>query len=321
MNTLQKRWLEKRFGPSVRFGEPMSRHTSWRVGGPVEAYVVPETDAELADLMTWTRENGMNRKVIGNGTNLLAKDGGIDGVVIGRAIGSKEIREAGAVVYASAGVGLQSLCRFANRRGLAGMNFAVGIPGTVGGAVAMNAGTPSGCMGDVLESVDMLRDTGEFETVERKDLDFQYRSLKFGELQSCKLQSCKVQRGKYETNDRPVVLGGRFRLARGDAGDLKSEAESAMRNRKAKQPLTWPNAGSVFKNPGSAFPAGQLIDMAGLKGTTVGGAQISEKHANFIINRNGATASDIIRLMETVRETVSKIFGINLEPEVEIVGK
>jgi len=311
MTDRQKNRLEKKFGPNVRFGEPMSRHTSWRVGGPAEAFVTPETAGDLADLVVWAKENGIDRKVIGNGTNLLVKDGGIAGIVIGRANGLKGIREADTIVYADAGVGLQKLCAFAIRRGLAGMNFAIGIPGTVGGAIIMNAGTPDGCVGDILESADILYPNGKSETVERKDLDFQYRRLTF---RNCAQKSDG-------TGNRPVILGGRFRLKRGDAETLKSEAESVMKNRKAKQPLNWPNAGSVFKNPNCKMSAGQLIDMAGLKRLTSGGAQVSEKHANFIVNRNGASASDILGLMETVRETVLKKYGIDLEPEVEIVGK
>lgn len=306
MSPEKKAELEKLLGPNIKFDEPMSRHTSFRIGGPAEAFAVPENREQLIEIVNWTVENGIDCFVIGNGTNLLVMDGGIDGVVIDMKKGLNEISADGCMVSAGAGASLHRLCSFAIESELAGMNFAVGIPGTVGGAIVMNAGTAIGSMEDVIESAEALLPDGNVGTFEKKDLAFGYRSLSFP----------RIPEGK------PVILGGRFLLGKESCGEeLRKEAKALLSRRREKQPLNYPNAGSFFKNPRGGKTAGELIDKAGLKGKTVGGASVSEKHANFIINKNDAKATDIIDLMEIIRETVLEMLDIELEPEVKIVGK
>ncbi|MDL1967803.1 MAG: UDP-N-acetylmuramate dehydrogenase [Deltaproteobacteria bacterium] len=309
-----KIWLESRFKNSVRFDESMSKHTSLRVGGAADAFAMPETPEELVALIKWCRQKDIPCLVIGDGTNLLVKDSGIRGIVIVltkclKSISKKDMGSNGIIVTALAGARMQSLCTFAIKNGLKGMNFAIGMPGTVGGGIMMNAGTAYESIKGVLDSIKILLPDGHTKIIMRENLDFEYRKL------SLKEEVKGVNQGQ------PIIIGGCFCLKPSDPQKLKKNADEIFKARKEKQPSGSPSAGCFFKNPLSGETAGELIDLAGLKGKSIGGAEISLKHANFIINRGRASASDMLGLIELVQETVSKKFNIHLEPEIKIVGR
>lgn len=309
MTPENRKWLADRFSGRVQFDEPLSGHTSFRVGGPADALVAPDSEADLATLIAGCRRRDLPVHVIGDGTNTLVRDGGIRGVVIALTRAFSEIaRTGGNSVTAMAGARLAALCRFAAGQGLGGLNFAQGIPGTVGGAIIMNAGTAGGCMAGVLASVRILGGDGRIRRLTREQLDFEYRRL-------------VISTGKRTAGTPPVVLAGRFTLVASDPAVLQAEARRLLAARKRQQPVHLACAGCFFKNPPSGRSAGQLIDAAGLKGKRIGGAEISPVHANFIVNRQHASAADILALMACARETVERRFNIRLEPEVKIVGQ
>jgi len=305
-----KKWLKVQFGERVKWNEPMSRHTSFRVGGAADAFLSLRGIRELKTLTAFCREKEIPCFVLGDGTNLLVTDAGVRGVVITLSDGFRKIKivqDEGSVVTvrAMAGARTRMLCRFAIQKGLAGMNFAVGIPGTVGGAIVMNAGSPRGCMADVVEAVEGFCPDGRIRTYPRNALDFDYRGLKWAP-------------GADATP--PILLSGLFRLLRTDPESLRVEASTILAMRKKRQPWKWPSAGCFFKNPFPEKSAGELIDQAGLRGRRVGGAMVSERHANFIVNTGNATASDILALAREIEETVWNRFKVPLEPEVKIIG-
>ena len=307
------KWLESRFQHNVKFGEPMSRHTSLRVGGPAEAFVTPENIADLEMLVKWSWDRGLSYVIIGKGTNLLVKDRGIHGIAIALTKCLKKIDQTGSnndevIVTVMAGVNLKTLCSYALKQGLEGMNFALGIPGTVGGGIVMNAGTSHGSMENVLKTINVLLPTGEIRRIKKESLEFGYRKLSWNP---------ELTDGH---RDQTVILDGQFCLCHSDPEMLKKTAREIIRTRKKGQPIGWPSAGCFFKNPASGETAGQLIEMAGLKGKSVGGAQISSKHANFFINRRKASATDFLELMDLVQKAVLEKFNIHLESEVKIVG-
>jgi len=305
--------LKNMLGKCVAFDEPMSKHTYFRVGGPAEAFIVPESIEQLAEITSWSGNNGIPYIVIGDGSNLLVKDNGIPGIVIlltkclsGIVCSGKETEPI--LVTAMAGVRTHTLCRFAIREGLSGINFALGIPGTVGGAIIMNAGTSHGSISDILDSVNVMISSGAMLKITTDEMTFSYRKLSWNKL--------LTDRGKGE----PIIIDGCFRLHRSDPAMLKKEAGRILKKRQENQPAEMHSAGCFFKNPPAGKTAGQLIDMAGLKGIKIGGAEISAKHANFIVNSGKATASDILELMRLAQKKVFDKFNINLEPEVKIVG-
>ena len=307
------KWLKSRFKHNVKFGEPMFRHTSLRVGGPAEAFVTPKNVEDLKMLVKWSWDRGLSFLIIGKGTNLLVKDNGIHGIAIALTKCLKKIDQAdtntdGVMVTAMAGVNLKTLCAYALKQGLEGMNFALGIPGTVGGGIIMNAGTSHGSMENVLKSIDVLLPTGDTRRIKKEALDFAYRKLSWNP---------ELTDGH---RDQTVILGGRFCLYPSDPEALKKSAREIIRMRKKGQPIGWPSAGCFFKNPASGKTAGQLIEMAGLKGKSVGGAEISSKHANFFINRHNASAADFLALMDLAEKVVLEKFNVHLEREVKIVG-
>ncbi len=292
----------------------MSKHTSLRVGGAADAFVIPEKPEELVDLIRWSRQKDIPCLVIGDGTNLLVKDSGIRGIVIVltkclKNITKRGMGRDGIIVTALAGARMQALCYFAVKNGLKGMNFAIGIPGTVGGGIMMNAGTAYGSIKGVLDSIKILLPAGQTKIIMRENLNFDYRRLSLKD---------EVKEGN---QGLPIILGACFCLHPSDPQKLKKDAEEILKARKERQPAGLPSAGCFFKNPLSGKTAGELIELAGLKGKSIGEAEISLKHANFIINRDRASAVDILALIEFVQETVSKKFNINLEPEVKIVGQ
>jgi len=292
----------------VRLNEPMSGHTSFRIGGPADALVTPADRQDLITLLREVRAKGLATVVIGSGTNLLVRDGGFRGVAISlkrldAVEVAREYRSLGgsfAVIAAGAGAQLARVLNFAVERGLTGLEFAAGIPGTVGGAVCMNAGTAQGETGDVIESVTLLSPEGDMVTRRRDEMGFGYRTA-------------TVPPGH-------IVLDARIILRHEDEAKIRANVKRLLDERKERQPWGLPNAGSVFKNPLDEA-AGKLIESAGMKGATSGGAQVSEKHANFIVNRGNATAADVLALMERVRRKVLEQHGVRLEPEITIIGE
>lgn len=313
MNETFRQWLANRFGDRVSWDEPMSRHTTLGVGGPADALVAPDSVQELRELIARCRQQAVAYTVLAGGSNLLVRDRGIRGIVIDMKKGWKTIkrqpdREGRARLTVGAGLGLGALCRYAADNGLAGMTFAVGIPGTVGGAVAMNAGTADGWMGSVVEAVQVVTGDGAVKTESKNNLLFSYRRF--------------APRNYDVSVSGPfVITGADLALGFDDPEALRAKVEERLRLRSAAQPAGVRSAGCFFKNPEGGEPAGKLIDRAGLKGLAVGGAAVSEKHANFLVNREGATAFDMIALMETVQQRVADAFGVTLEPEVTIVGE
>ena len=289
--------------PDLRMAhdEPMGRHTSFRIGGPARRMAFPASGEQLVLLLAEAERLGARPLVIGNGTNLLCPDAGLDRLVIDTSAALNRVESAGPdTVTAEAGASLARAADFACRQGLAGLEFAHGIPGTVGGAVCMNAGAYGGEMRQVVREVTVLFPEEGIRTLSGGDLAFGYR--------------------RSFLTDRPdaVVLRAVFRLAPGDPDEIRQQMRELMERRRASQPLDLPSAGSTFKRPEGYF-AGTLIDQCGLKGLTVGGAQVSEKHAGFIVNRGGATSADVRELIRQVQARVLDATGVRLEPEVRII--
>lgn len=279
--------------------EPMSRHTSFRIGGPADLFVQPANVDELWKVLQLAREAQVPFFVMGNGSNLLISDEGFRGMIVHTG-GLREISVDGDVIYAQAGALLSGVARAAWEHGLTGMEFAAGIPGTLGGAVCMNAGAYGGEMKDILLDAEVLTREGEQRVLTVDTLDLSYRHSAVFEKDY-------------------VVLAAHIRLSRGDQTQIRDKMNELAGARKEKQPLEYPSAGSTFKRPEGYF-AGKLIQDAGLKGYTVGGAQVSEKHSGFVINRGGATAEEVLFLIRQVRKKVKEQFGVDLEPEVRLLG-
>lgn len=280
--------------------EPMSSHTTFRVGGPADVMVWPKRE-QLAGVIRLCREREEAFYIIGNGSNLLVGDGGIRGVVIEMRRGMGDIRVEGDKIVAGAGALLAKAANTAAEHGLSGMEFAAGIPGTIGGAVVMNAGAYGGEMKDIIECVTVLDRQGNEKELWVDELELGYR------------KSCILGKGY-------IVTQAALKLSSGDKTAIRDKMKELSEQRILKQPLEFPSAGSTFKRPEGYF-AGKLIMDAGLRGYQVGGAQIAEKHCGFVINRGGATAADIRKLMQDVREEVEKQFHVTLEPEVKMVGE
>lgn len=284
----------------ILFDEPMSKHTTFRVGGPAQIYVRPSV-AELKEWVKFAKEYQVPLTVIGNGSNLLVSDNGIKGIVaeIGKEMESVFI--SGNTITAEAGVSLGALANQAAAFALTGLEFAAGIPGTLGGAVVMNAGAYGGEMKDVIKSVTVLDENGEEKELTLEELDLSYR------------HSCIPEKGY-------VVVEVTMKLESKDEKSIRETMADFRERRIAKQPLEYPSAGSTFKRPEGYF-AGKLIEDAGLSGYQVGGAQVSEKHCGFVINKGGATEKDISTLMDDVAKKVKEQFGVDLEPEVRKIGE
>jgi UDP-N-acetylmuramate dehydrogenase len=309
-----RNWLAHQTSGRVRYDEPMSRHTSFRIGGPAEAYIEVQTAESLISLVSGLSCRKIPYHILGGGTNLIVTDAGISGVVIrltsNRPVMTIENDDASqTTVRVWAGTALGVLCSQAIRNGLKGMNFALGIPGTVGGAIRMNAGTALGSMADVVASVTVLFPNGQMETIGRDNLCFSYRRLRFP-------QTADENRAASGT----VILSGCFVLSRSSATVLKQEAADLLKKRRQRQPVHLPSAGCIFKNPPAGKTAGELIDLCGWKGRSIGGAEISMKHANFIVNKGTASAADVLTLLENVRNSVFQNFNVHLETEVIVIG-
>lgn len=285
---------------SILIDEPMSRHTTFRVGGPADFFVTPKAKEEVRDVIRICKEAGMPYYIIGNGSNLLVPDAGYRGVIVQIYKEMNEVKVEGDLVKAQAGALLSGIAAKALGAELTGFEFASGIPGTIGGACVMNAGAYGGEMKDVLESVTVLTGEGKIIELGRNELELGYRT------------SVIAKKGY-------IVLGAVLKLERGDGEKIKTYMDELKEKRVTKQPLEYPSAGSTFKRPEGYF-AGKLIEDAGLRGFQVGGAQVSEKHCGFVINRDHATAADIMELMRQVQIRVKENSGVDLEPEVKRLG-
>ena len=285
---------------SILTDEPMSRHTTFRVGGPADFFVTPKAKEEVRDVIRICKEAGMPYYIIGNGSNLLVSDAGYRGVIVQIYKEMNEVKIEGDLVKAQAGALLSGIAAKALGAELSGFEFASGIPGTIGGACVMNAGAYGGEMKDVLESVTVLTGEGKIIELGRNELELGYRT------------SVIAKKGY-------IVLGAVLKLERGDGEKIKTYMDELKEKRVTKQPLEYPSAGSTFKRPEGYF-AGKLIEDAGLRGFQVGGAQVSEKHCGFVINRDHATAADIMELMRQVQIRVKENSGVDLEPEVKRLG-
>ena len=285
---------------SILIDEPMSRHTTFRLGGPADFFVTPKAKEEVRDVIRICKEAGMPYYIIGNGSNLLVSDAGYRGVIVQIYKEMNEVKVEGDLVKAQAGALLSGIAAKALGAELTGFEFASGIPGTIGGACVMNAGAYGGEMKDVLESVTVLTGEGKIIELGRNELELGYRT------------SVIAKKGY-------IVLGAVLKLERGDGEKIKTYMDELKEKRVTKQPLEYPSAGSTFKRPEGYF-AGKLIEDAGLRGFQVGGAQVSEKHCGFVINRDHATAADIMELMRQVQIRVKENSGVDLEPEVKRLG-
>lgn len=277
--------------------EPMSRHTTFKIGGNASTYIKVGTLSKLSAILKECKNSNIDYMIIGNGSNLLVSDEGLDKAVI-RLDG--ELRNIALIdettIYCGAGASLAALCKFALKNGLSGLEFAWGIPGTVGGAVFMNAGAYGGEMKDVVYSVSHITKDGEIGRTDKDALDFGYRN------------------SVYRSNEC-IITGVILKLNKAQKSEIREKMDDYLYRRSSKQPLEFPSAGSVFKRPEGAF-AGALIEQCGLKGKMSGGAQVSEKHAGFIINKSNATAQDVKRLIKEIQDTVKTKTGFDLECEL-----
>lgn len=294
--------LERLVGPAnVRPNEPMKVHTSFRVGGPADYMVFPQSEEQVEAVLRFCRAREIPVFVIGRGSNLLVRDGGLRGVVVKLAGNLAQWEIQGGHVRAQAGIALRRLALHAAEAGLTGLEFASGIPGSLGGAVVMNAGAYGGEMKDVLVSVTVLDQNLERREMSPDELQLSYRH-------------------SILQDEKMLVLSARLRLARGEPGAIMRQIGDLWQRRASKQPLEYPSAGSVFKRPPGRY-VGPMVQELGLQGVRIGGAEVSRKHAGFIVNRGGATARDVLNLIDFVRARVRDHFGVELEPEIRIVGE
>ncbi len=290
-------------GTQARLDEPMARHTTFRIGGPADVWVEAETTAALVEWVGLARRLDVPVLVLGNGSNVLVLDGGVRGLVVGNRVDTLDLSIVGAdraVLHAAAGAPLPLIANRLSRQGWSGLEWAIGIPGTVGGAVVGNAGAHGGSMADGLIAVTALDERGAVQRLDKMDLQFGYRTSRF------------------KRSHREIVLDVEFDLRRDDPQACIERMSRYTEYRRRTQP-TDASVGSMFKNPPGDF-SGRLIEQAGLKGRRVGHVAVSEIHANFFVNEGGATARDVLDLVRTVRDTVSEKSGIALELEIEIVG-
>ncbi|MBE5024402.1 UDP-N-acetylmuramate dehydrogenase [Olsenella sp. DSM 107455] len=285
---------------NVLVDEPMSEHTTFKVGGPADLYVIPESFDELREVLLACDEAGVRRFLLGRGSDLLVSDEGYRGVIVAVGDGLVGVSVDGTQMTCQAGVDLREASEMACELGLSGLEFACGIPGSVGGACFMNAGAYGGCVADVLESVRVLLPDGSQETLGVDELDLGYRRSRVA-------------------SEGLVVLSATFDLEKGDPEKIRATMDDLTHQREEKQPLEMASAGSTFKRPEGHF-AGKLIMDAGLQGYRVGGAEVSRKHAGFVVNTGGATAADVHAVIEHVQDEVERQFRVRLEPEVRFLG-
>lgn len=305
MKTGLKKQLETLSGGAVLFQEPLARWTSFKLGGPADALAMPPHAASLAGILSLLKAESIPCFVMGKGTNLVVREGGFRGVIISLKKGFNSIcrpEKAGRTVMLTVegGVFLPRVLKYSSSTGLSGLEFASGIPGSLGGAIAMNAGSWGGEIKDSLFSASIMDAAGTVRNWRRDELTFGYRSLLLPE--------------------GSIILSGTFSLEEKEPDTVKSLIRLNLERKRHSQPLRFPSAGSIFKNP-EGSSAGQLIDQAGLKGTCCGKAMVSKKHANFILNTGEATAQDVLDLIEKIRGRIKEQFGICLDTEVEVIGE
>lgn len=285
----------------IKINEPMKDHTSFKAGGCADFFIVPENSTQLIELVQFLKESQVPYYIMGNGSNLLVRDKGFRGVIIQIYRNMSDVKIDGEEVWAEAGILLSSLSNKIMNSHLTGFEFASGIPGTLGGAIYMNAGAYGGEMKQVLVSADVVDEEGKIITLTNEELKLGYRSS-------------ILQQKKY------IVLSAKLKLQEGDIDEIKARINYLTEQRKAKQPLELPSAGSTFKRP-EGYYAGKLIMDAGLRGYSIGDAQVSEKHCGFVVNKGNASAGDIIKLIHHIQNTVKEKFGVFMEPEVRIIGE
>lgn len=281
--------------------EPMKLHTSFRIGGNADLFITPESEEKLCRLLFVLKENGVPYMILGRGSNLVVSDLGIEGAVVSLSAINQVCLNGDSRVYAGAGASLASLCTFARDNCLSGLEFAYGIPGSVGGAMVMNAGAYGGEMKDAVLSARVLLPSGSIKVINKEEMELSYRSSIF-------------------KKEKLIVLGAEFSLVQKDKEEITAQMDDYMNRRKEKQPLEYPSGGSVFKRPEGYF-AGALIEKNGFKGESVGSAQVSVKHAGFIINTGNATCKDVKELIEKIQQKVMESDGVSLETELIFVGR
>lgn len=291
--------LDGRVNGLVRRSEPLSRHTTYRIGGPAALFIEADTLGDMARVFEVLTEEEVAWVVLGKGSNVLASDAGYEGAVVVLGRDFKRHSVDGTLMKAGAGVSFAAVVRDAFAQGMSGLEFAVGIPGTLGGAIAMNAGSHDEWIGSVVESATVYEPGAGLSALRGSEVRWGYR--------------------RTSIPGSAIIVESALRLKNGDSTRIRQAMEARLRRRKAGQPLDMPSAGSVFINP-EGDSAGRLIEAAGLKGAGVGGARVSERHANFIVNAGGATAADVVELMSRVRAVVRDLHGIELTPEIRFLG-
>ncbi len=300
-NEIIKVLLEKIPESMIKIDEPMKNHTSFKIGGPADIYLAPSTVEQLRFILQVCREHNIPYFILGNGSNLLVKDGGYRGIMIHIFKNMNQVTVEGKEVYAQAGALLVKVANTALDHRLTGFEFAHGIPGTIGGAVYMNAGAYGGEMKQVILSADVLDQNGELITLTNAELELGYRT------------------SKIQTGDM-VIVGARISLEKGNYNDINDKIKDLAHRRRSKQPLTVPSAGSTFKRP-EGYYAGKLIMDAELRGFRIGDAGVSDKHCGFIVNLGEATSKEVIELIRHIQHTVKEAFGQDLHPELKIIGE
>lgn len=280
--------------------EPMSKHTTFRIGGKADVFVTPDSDKSLLDCVNYVMNNNIPYYIVGNGSNLLVRDNGFRGVIIQLYKGFSDILVKNDVIVAKAGALLSAVARTALNNSLTGMECLSGIPGTIGGAICMNAGAYGGEIKDIVVETKVIN-KGRFETISNKESEFGYRKSRI-------------------MAENMIVTETVIKLEKGNKEEIEAKMKELMSQRNLKQPVELPSAGSTFKRPEGYFAA-KLIDDCGLRGFSVGKAQVSPKHCGFVVNNGGSTAKEVIELMDKVSQTVYEKFGVKLEPEVRIIGE
>ena len=299
MEDLYNEFTEKINKDRVLINEPMSKHTSFKIGGPADIFIVVNDLEELKHVLKIAKESRTDVTCIGNGTNLLVKDNGIRGITIKPNL--KNIQIDGEKLEVGSGVAVPVLARTAYENGLSGLEFACGIPGTLGGAVKMNAGAYGGEFGNIIISTTFLDKNLKLHTIENNEQKFSYRDSIFS-----------------KTND--IIISSKIKLQTEDKQKIKEKMEENIEKRKTKQPINFPSAGSIFKRKNEYIPA-EIIDKCGLKGYNINDAYVSDLHAGFILNKGNATAQDVLKLIKHIKSIVQEKYGVDLELEIKILGE
>lgn len=285
----------------VKFDEPMSRHTSFGIGGPADCFIIPQNIEDLKKIILFSRKRKLPLKVMGRGTNLLVRDRGIRGIVVRLGKGFEGVKFSKRFLLSGAAVRLSTLIKLTVSQGLGGLEFAIGIPGSLGGAIATNAGTEALSISQRLASIRVMTGEGRVKNLKADDLNFGYRH-------------CSLEKNN-------IILDAKLRLEKTKEDEILRRMNASLKKREKTQPLGEANAGCIFKNPDPKTPAARLIEETGFKGKRIGGASVSKVHANFILNLRKAKAEDVLTLMEAIKKKVKERTGISLKPEIEVWGK